>query len=174
MFHTVLLAVAVRAGDARTPTGAAVRAVAIQLASQGRSPLYVVTVYRPPPMPCVPHPFSPSGAEAELIRRLHAQEQAIRGVVETTFRAYVRGIECAGIQVVPLVCAGDPGEVILRIATEIPADVVVIGVPRTRQPSALGRTAQALWARAPMPIVIVASGQSPLPSEPSVEDDPWD
>jgi nucleotide-binding universal stress UspA family protein len=133
--------------------------VAIQLAQGATSPLYGVTVYRPPPMPFVPHPFSRPGAEAELIRRLHAQEQAVCRVVEANLRTYTRAIERAGIEVVPLVRVGEPGDEVLRVAVELSADVVVIGVPRIRQALALEHTPRAIHTRAPMPLVLVSPSQ---------------
>jgi nucleotide-binding universal stress UspA family protein len=132
MLQTVLLAVSWHEGDVPTPAAAGARALAIQLASQTASPLYVVTAYHSPPLPYVPHPFSPPGTGAALIRRLHAQEQAAHHIIEANLRAYIREIECAGIEVVLLVRAGDPSEVLMRVAAEIHADAMVLGTPGTR------------------------------------------
>ena len=152
----MLLAAALQNWDVPTPYACAAREVAIQLAKGSTNPLYVLTVYSYQAPPITPHPLIGQEVIQESERLLRVEEEAVRTEVEAKLRKYLQPIETAGVAVTPLVRAGNPREEVVRVATEVGADLLVIGSHSKRHVFDIGGTAQAICRRAPATVVMAA------------------
>jgi nucleotide-binding universal stress UspA family protein len=159
MFQKILLAVALQNWEVPTPYACAAREVAMQLAKGALHPLYVLTVYTYEVPPRVqPLLVAPEVVE-ESERLLSAEEAALRTTLEAKLRDYVQVIENVGIAVVPLIRAGSPRDMVVRVAQEIRADCLVIGSHSKRRVFDLGGTAQAICKAAPATVVMASPAQ---------------
>ena len=158
MFHTILLAAALRHGEVPTAHACAARDVATQLAKGSWHPLYVLTVYTPQVPPLLQPPLLGPEAVPVSERILRAEEGAVRVAVEAKLQAYIQPLEHAGVSVVRLLRPGSPREAVVRVAEEIGADGLVIGAHGQRQVFALGGTARAICRRARAVVVLASPG----------------
>ena len=131
---------------------------ALECAKCSDRPIDVLTVVSardlPPILLDVPDPFIAEDAVHELERRLGAEhEEQVRRALETE-AAVLTG---AGIEVTLHVRVGRPADEIIRLATELGTDLIVMGShgKRSLEELLLGSTVENVTKHAPCPVLVV-------------------
>ena len=153
MHKNILLAAALQQWDHYSAYALTARAIAADLA-RGADWLHVLSVYdyetRGLPM---------AGLTSDVVARLkeHAANQTDRLLVEK-MEEYVAPLQGEGLPVSTLLRVGSPRHVIVEVATELEADLVVIGTHSKRGlfDVALGETARHVSEHAPCTVLLVA------------------
>jgi nucleotide-binding universal stress UspA family protein len=131
---------------------------ALECAKCSEGPIDVLTVVSPDELPPilldVPDPFMAEGAVHDAEWRLEAaHEERVRAELasETAFLAE------AGVQVTLHVRVGVPPDEIIRLATELATDLIVIGShgKRSLEEILLGSTVENVTKHAPCPVLVV-------------------
>jgi nucleotide-binding universal stress UspA family protein len=131
---------------------------ALECARCSHRPVDVLTVVSPDELPLflldVPDPFIPSETVHEAEQRLKAEhEERIRRelAAETAFLVE------AGVPVQLHVRVGSPADEIIRLATELGTDLIVMGSHgrRSLEELLLGSTVENVTRHAPCPVLVV-------------------
>ena len=152
MYSTILLAVALQNWDRYSAHALAARDVAGTLAKGAGKPLHVLSVYEYE-IPSV------SGLSADMAtRHRDGIMQSTDSLMERRMNDYIFPLKEDGIVVQSLLRVGNPRELIVQVAGNITADLLVIGSHSKRGifDVALGGTARQVGSRTPCPVVLVS------------------
>jgi nucleotide-binding universal stress UspA family protein len=153
MYKNVLLAAALQRWEQYSAHALAARDAAAVLAGRAER-LHVLTVYEygSARLPA-------SGVAPEMVARAREQEiQQTDALVSQRMDDYVAPLLADGLPVNRLLRVGSPRHVIVEVAQEVGADLIVIGSHSKRGflDIALGGTARHVSTHAPCPVVMVA------------------
>jgi universal stress protein A len=152
MYKNVLLAAALQKWEHYSAHALAARDLAATLGRHAER-LHVLTVYEHEPSRL------PSGVPAEMAAKLREQqiEHVDRAMAEKMDN-YVGPLVAQGLSVSRILRIGNPRHLIVDVAREIGADLLVIGSHSKRGllDVALGGTARHVSGHAPCPVVMVA------------------
>jgi len=153
MYHTILLAVALQDWERYSEHAIALRDVGTALALGSAQQLHVLSVYH--------YDEEPHGRGLTLEMAARATEdfrQRMDVLLRQRLDEYVGPLTAAGVTVTPHLEVGNPREVIVRVARDIKADVLVLGSHSKRGiiDVTLGGTARQISAHAPCPVILVA------------------
>lgn len=153
MDKIILLAAALQRWDLYSTHALAAREVAAALAKDTTQPLHVLSVYE--------YDFkSPtSGLPAEMLAKLHEDTlERTNSLMERKIDDYVEPLQATGLAVEKMLRVGNPRNVIVQTATDLGADLLVIGSHSKRSlfDVVLGDTAKYLSQHAPCPVVLVS------------------
>src|SRR5712691_8069723 len=152
MYPTILLAAALQNWDRYSAHALAAREVAATLAKGASHHLHVLTVYAPPPIDTGNLPAEIATRHREdLMRRTDA-------LMVEKMDEYVAPLKAEGLEVTPILRTGDPREVIVQVATNMNADLLILGSHSKRGllDIVLGGTAQQVSKSAPCLVVLVS------------------
>jgi nucleotide-binding universal stress UspA family protein len=152
MYTTILLAAALQQWERYSAHALAAREVAATLAQGTSHHLYVLSVYDDPPLALgyIPAEMA-SRQQDELWRRTDA-------LMVHKMDAYVAPLQGLGVEITPILRRGNPRDVIVQVATNLKADLLILGSHSKRglMDIALGGTAQQVGKTAPCPVVLVS------------------
>jgi nucleotide-binding universal stress UspA family protein len=161
MSNTILLAVALQRWEQHRAQALAARDVAAALARGTAKHLYVLSVYAYESINTygLPHDVAARYLDEQLQRR--------DACLQRKMAAYVAPLEAAGMLVFQILRVGKAREVVVQVATELKADLLIMGSPSHRSiwDRTRGSTAQQASKRAPCPVLLV-SAQSGLDAAP--------
>jgi nucleotide-binding universal stress UspA family protein len=152
MYNTILAAVALQRWDEYTAHALAVRDVAAALAQSGPKALHVLSVYD--------YEYTrTSGLPQEVA--LKYQEDLMRRTDDSMahkLEAYIAPLKADGLQVTTILRVGNPREMVVQVARDIHADILLIGTHSKRGmlDISLGGTAQQISRRAPCTVLLTA------------------
>jgi len=151
MDPTVLLAVALQDEENPTAHALAARDVAAILTRGSSQPLHVVSVYAYPQDRWRGFPGA-SAAEFASAWRQQTDE-----AMQQNMAAYIAPLQAEGLQIISHLRAGEPHEVILQVAKDVEAGLLVMGIQIKWSvfDVALDGTAQHVTRYAPCPVVWV-------------------
>ena len=152
MYRNILLAVALQNWEHYSAHALAARDVAASLAERAEG-LHVLSVYQDEPVRL------PSGIPEEMSARIREQQTGqVAGSVAAKMEDYVAPLLGRGLPVTKILRAGSARHLVVEVAQEIAADLLVIGSHSRRGllDIALGGTARHLSEHAPCPVVMVA------------------
>jgi nucleotide-binding universal stress UspA family protein len=153
MYNKILLAAALQRWERYSAHAIAARDVAAALARQAKQ-LYVLSVYDNEATR-LPN----SGLPAEMVAQLREQHiQETDRLMAEKMDQYVAPLVSQGVPVSKILRLGSPRNVIVEVAAEIEADLLVIGSHSKRGllDIALGDTARHVSAHAPCTVLMVA------------------
>lgn len=158
-YETILLAAALQRWERYSAHALAAREIAATVARGSSRPLHVLSVYEYEPMP-VPSAGLPSDMTAKL------RDEEIRRTDEFIARKmdeYLEPLLADGLKLTKILRLGDPREAIVQVATEIGADLLIIGSHSKRGlfDIAIGGTAQRVIKHAPCTVVLVSPTKGP-------------
>ncbi len=152
MYTTILLAAALQNWERYSAHALAAREVAATLAKGASHHLHVLSVYDYPPIDTTDLP-------PEVVTR-HRDDMLRRTdtLMAEKMDAYMEPLKAEGLEVTPLLRAGDPRDVIVQVATSIKADLLILGSHSKRGllDIVLGGTAQQVSKSAPCLVVLVS------------------
>lgn len=152
MYHTILAAVALQRWEEYTAHSLAIRDVAAALAQSGPKALHVLSVYD--------YEFTrTSGLPHEVaVKYREDLMQRTDIIIAHKMDDYVAPLKADGVQVTTLLRVGNPRELIVQVAAEIKADLLLIGTHSKRGmlDISLGGTAQQISRRAPCTVLLVS------------------
>jgi nucleotide-binding universal stress UspA family protein len=152
MSNTILLAVALQRWEQPSAYALVARDVAVALARGTSKHLHVLSVYAYERINThgLPHDVAAKYRD-EQIQRLDA-------TIRRKMATYVAPLEAAGMQVSKLLRVGNPREVVVQVATEVEADLLIIGTRSKRgiRDIAFGGATQQISKRAPCPVLLVS------------------
>ena len=156
MYRTILLAAALERWDRYSAHALAARDVAAAMAKGTTRHLHVLSVYD--------YNFKApaSGLPAEMVAQLREEDlRRTNSLMEHKIDDYIAPLKALGLEVTPLLRVGHARGVILQTATELKADVLVIGSHSKRSffEITLGGTAKYLRQHAPCQVVLVSPAQ---------------
>jgi nucleotide-binding universal stress UspA family protein len=152
MHRNILLAAALQNWEHYSAHALAARDVAAALARHAER-LHVLTVYEPETSRI------PSGLPAEMAAKLREQQGGqVERVVAERLDDYVSLLLHEGLPVTKIMRPGTPRHLIVEVASEVSADLLVIGSHSKRGllDIALGGTARHVSEHASCPVVMVA------------------
>ena len=151
MDPTVLLGVALQDGERTTAHALAARDVAATLTRSSSKPLHVVSVYAYPQDRWRGFPGA-SAAESSG-GWVQQTDEAMRH----NMADYIAPLQAEGLQIISHLLVGEPHDVILQVAQDVEAELLVIGTHSKRSmfDVALGGTAQYVSRHASCPVVLV-------------------
>ena len=155
MYTTIVLAAALQNWDRYSTHALAAREVAATLAKGASHQLHVLTVSAPPPIDTGNLPAQIATRHREdLLRRTDA-------LMVEKMNEYVAPLKAEGVEVTPLLRAGDPRAVIVQVATNLNADLLILGSHSKSglRDIVLGGTAQQVSKSAPCLVVLVSPKQ---------------
>ena len=152
MSTTILLAAALQKWDRYSAHALAARDVAATMAKGTSHHLHVLSVYDYPPLTLgyIPAEIA-SRQQDELWRRTDA-------LMVHKMDAYVAPLHGRGMAITPLLRRGHPRDVIVQVATNLKADLLILGSHSKRGllDIVLGGTAQQVSKSAPCLVVLVS------------------
>jgi nucleotide-binding universal stress UspA family protein len=152
MYNTILLATALQRWDRYSAHALAARELALFIASNASKRLHVLSAYD--------HEYERvGGIPHEMAARI--REEAIQRtdqLMQERLSHYTAPLKGEGVEVTELLRVGNPREVIVRIARDIDADLIIMGSHSKRGilDVALGGTAQSVSRRAPCTVALVS------------------
>jgi len=152
VYTTILLAAALQKWERYSAHALAAREVAATLAQGASHQLHVLSVYDYPPLNIGYLPAEiASRHQEELLRRTDT-------LMVEKMAAYVAPLTAEGVEVTPILRAGDPRDVIVQVATNLNADLLILGSHSKRGllDIVLGGTAQQVSKSAPCLVVLVS------------------
>jgi nucleotide-binding universal stress UspA family protein len=149
--HTVLLAAALQRWDRHSMHALAARDVAAAFVSSTSRRLHVLSAYD---CEYIPRTL-PAGMAATLRQEEYERTEAI---MTQKIDEYVAPLVAEGLEVLKILRVGHPREVILDVAREVQADLLVMGTHSKRRifEVALGGTARHVSQHAPCTVVLVS------------------
>lgn len=154
MYSTILLAAALQQWERYGAHALAARDLAAALARLTATPLHVLSLYHYEPVRV------PTGRLPDAVVSKFREDDVRRTdeLMQRKMADYVAPLQAAGIAVAPLLRVGNPRELIVAVAAEIHADLLILGSHSKRGlfDVALGGTAQQVTRRAPCPVVLVS------------------
>ena len=153
MYHTILLAVALQDWERYSDHALALRDAGEALALGSAKQLHVLSVYH--------YDEEPHGRGLTLEMAARASEdfrQRMDVQIRQKLDEYVGPLTTAGITVTSHLEVGNPREVIVRVAQDIHADVLLLGSHSKRGliDVTLGGTARQISSHAPCPVILVS------------------
>jgi nucleotide-binding universal stress UspA family protein len=152
MYNTILLAAALQRWDRYSAHALAARELALFIASNASKRLHVLSVYE--------YGFAPSPEVSPVMAAqiLAEGRERTAKLMEQKLAAFVAPLKAEGLEVSGTLRLGSPREVIVQVARDIQADLLVIGSHSKRSilDVALGGTAQHVSRRAPCQVVLVS------------------
>lgn len=152
MYNTILLAAALQRWDRYSAHALAARELALFIASNASKRLHVLSVYE--------YGFAGS---SEVSPTMEAQvlaegRERTAKLMEQKLTEFIAPLKAGGLQVSGTSRLGNPREVIVQVASDIQADLLVIGSHSKRSilDVALGGTAQHVSRRAPCQVLLVS------------------
>jgi nucleotide-binding universal stress UspA family protein len=152
MYHAILLAVALQNWERYSAHAVAARDVAGLLAKGAAIPLHVLSVYEYERIPA-------TGLSAEMDARYRADQHRQADVLMARrMDDFIAPLKAAGIEVKTFLQVGKPREVIVKVASGVMADLLIIGSHSKRGivDMALGGTARRLTHEAPCTVLMVS------------------
>src|SRR5919109_1973031 len=123
MSNTILLAVALQHWDQHRAQALTAREVAAALARGAAKPLYVLSVY-------AYESINTHGLPPDVAAKYRDEQiQRLDACMQRKMAAYVAPLAAAGVQVATMLRVGKAREVVVQIATELKADVLLMGSP---------------------------------------------
>jgi nucleotide-binding universal stress UspA family protein len=153
MYNTILVAIALQNWDRYSAHALAAREVGVALANGTSKHLHVLSAYDYEDikeMPDLPIDMAARHREDLIFRTNELMRQKLD--------EYVAPLKAEGLKVTTILQVGNPRKEIVQVATNIKADLLIIGSHSKRGllDIALGGTAQQVSRRAPCPVVIVS------------------
>jgi nucleotide-binding universal stress UspA family protein len=153
VYNTILLAVALQDWERYSDHAIALRDLGQSVALGGTKQMHVLSVYH------YDEPPYGIGLSLEMVAR--AREDLIQrtdALMQQKLDEYVAPLKEAGINIIPYLEVGNPREMILRVAHDTGADVLLLGSHSKRGllEVTLGGTARQISSQAPCPVVIVS------------------
>jgi nucleotide-binding universal stress UspA family protein len=152
MYNTILIAVALQNWKQYNAHTLAVREVAATIARGASHRLHVLSVYAYDDLPT-------SGFPPDLVTR-HREDMMHRTdeLMGRKMDEYVAPLKEEGIEVASILRVGNPHQEIVQTATQLKADLLIIGSHSKRGllDVVLGGTAQHVSRYAPCPVVLVS------------------
>lgn len=153
MYRTILLAAALERWELYSAHALAAREVAASMAKSTTHHLHVLSIYD--------YNFKApaSGLPAEMLAQLREEElRRTTSLMEQKIDDYIAPLKATGLEVTSILRTGNPRGVILQTATELKADVLVIGSHSKRSffEITLGGTAKYISQHAPCQVVLVS------------------
>jgi nucleotide-binding universal stress UspA family protein len=161
MYRHILLAVALRQWDERSPHAVAACEAAVALTYGSGAQLSVLSVYDYND----DHPDVLSLPLEGVSRDRDTQMQRVDAQMEAKMKTFLAGVPIHDPPIAPLLKVGDPRQVIVATAEALGVDILVIGAHSKRRlrDVLLGGTATAVSRHAPCAVVMVQPGeQRPL------------
>ena len=153
MYNTILLAAALQRWDRYSAHALAARELALFIAQNSSQRLYVLSAYdyEVPPTTDILANTTITTLRVEHIRRTDI-------LMVQKLDEYVAPLEAAGMEVTKILRVGSPRKVIVQVAREIEADMLIIGSHSKRGilDIALGGTAQSVSRRAPCAVLLAS------------------
>jgi nucleotide-binding universal stress UspA family protein len=153
MYNTILLAAALQRWERYSAHALAAREVAATLVQPTSKRLHVLSAYEYEYLPRTPE-LSP-----EMSAQLAADaQQRTDALMRSKFEDYVAPLRADGIAVEQILRVGTARDVIVQVATNIQADLVIMGSHSKRGlvDISLGGTAQYVSRHAPCMVVLVS------------------
>jgi nucleotide-binding universal stress UspA family protein len=153
VYTTILLAVALQDWERYSDHAMALRDLGEAVALGGAKQLHVLSVYH--------YDEAPRGTGLPLEMVARAREDFMQRtdfLMHQKLDEYVAPLKEAGIDIIAHLEAGNPREMILRVAHDIGADVLLLGSHSKRGivDVTLGGTARQISSQAPCPVVLVS------------------
>jgi nucleotide-binding universal stress UspA family protein len=153
MYRTILLAAALQDWDRYSTHALAAREVAEGLAKGTTQHLHVLSVYD--------YDFKPpaSGLPLEMVVQLREEDlRRTNSLMERKIDDYIAPLKAAGLEVTPILRTGNPRSIILQAATDLKADLLIIGSHSKRSlfDIMLGGTASHISQHAPCTVLLVS------------------
>ena len=164
MYTTILLAAALQDWERYSTHALAARDVAATLAQGAAQQLHVLSVYDYPPVATTDLPPELAARHREdLLRRTDT-------LMVDKLEAYVAPLRAEGVAISPILRVGDPGDLIVEVATNLKADVLILGSHSKRGllDIVLGGTAQQVSKAAPCLVVLVSPQPEGRSREPNL------
>lgn len=163
MSNTILLAVALQHWEHESAHALAARDVAVALARGASQHLHVLSVYAYASV-------NTNGLPPEVAARYRDEQiQRVDACMQRKLATYVAPLEAAGVQVSKLLRVGKVRDVVVQVAAEVKAELLIMGSRGTRglRDITLGSTAQQIGRRALCPVLLVSAknGHGPVPLE---------
>jgi nucleotide-binding universal stress UspA family protein len=165
MYTTILLAAALQDWEHYSAHAVAAREVAATLAQGASHQLHVLSVYDYPPVDTRDLPPEVAIRHREdLLRRTDT-------LMVEKLDTYVAPLHAAGVEVSPILRVGNPRDVIVEVATNLKADLLILGSHSKRGllDIVLGGTAQQVSKAAPCLVILVSPQPEGSGREPGVE-----
>jgi nucleotide-binding universal stress UspA family protein len=153
MSNTILLAVALQHWEQHGPQALVARGVAVALARGASKHVHVLSVY-------AYESINTRGLPPDVAAKYRDEQmQGLDTCLQRKMAAYVVPLEAAGVQVSKLLRVGNIEEVVVQVATEVAADLLIMGAPIKRGILDVvhGGIAQQISKHAPCPVLLVAA-----------------
>ena len=152
-YRTILLAVALQDWEHASAHAVALRDVGSALALSGPKQLHFLSVYQ--------YEEPPHGRGLSLEMAARAREDLMQRMdvaMRRKLDEYITPLKAVGLDVIPHLKAGNPREVIVKVADDITADILVLGSHSKRGllDVTLGGTARQVSSQAPCSVVLVS------------------
>jgi nucleotide-binding universal stress UspA family protein len=151
MYNTILAAIALQRWDEYTAHALAVRDVAASLAQGGPKSLHVLSVYD--------YEFTKtSGLPNDMaVKYREDLMQRTDTAIARKMDDYIAPLQDDGLQVTTLLRVGNPRELVVQVANDIKADILLIGTHSKRGmfDISMGGTAHQINRRAPCTVLLV-------------------
>lgn len=152
-YQTILLAVALQDWDRYSTHALILRDVGAAVALSGPKQLHVLCVYH--------YDDPPHGSGLSLEMAARAREDLMQRMdllMHQKLDEYMMPLKEAGIDIVPHLEVGNPREIILRVAHDTEADLLILGSHSKRGllDVTLGGTARQISSQSPCPVVLVS------------------
>ena len=152
MYNTILLATALQKWERYSAHALAARDVALVMAQSTSKHLHVLSAYE------YDH-VRPTELPVEIAAKLREEQtQRTDSLMAQKIAAYIAPLKAEGLTVESILRVGNPRDVIVQVATDLEADLLIIGSHSKRGflDIALGGTAQQISKYAPCPVVMVS------------------
>ena len=153
MSNTILLAVALQHWEQEGALALAARDVAVALARATSKHVHVLSVY-------AYESIDTYGLPRDVAAKYRDEQmQGLDICLQRQMAAYVAPLEAAGVQVSQLLRVGNAPEVVVQVATEVEAKLLIMGlhIKRGLLDVMRGGVAQLISKRAPCPVLLVAA-----------------
>ncbi|HEY7491124.1 MAG TPA: universal stress protein [Candidatus Tectomicrobia bacterium] len=153
MSNTILLAVALQHWEQHRAQALAARDVAAALARGAAKHLHVLSVY-------AYESINMYGLPPDVAAKYRDEQiQRLDACMQRKMATYVAPLEAAGVLVSEILRVGKAQEVVVRVATEIEADLLIMGSASHRRlwNRTRSSTARQVSKRAPCPVLLVSA-----------------
>lgn len=156
MYQKILVSVALQGEENLSSYAEAAREAAVGMAKGANSCLHVLTVYDYDEITSTQIP--PDLPSDVAVRYREDRMRRIDEEVKKKMEAFVSGINVLGVSATDLIKLGDPKDLIVEVAEEIEADLIIIGSHSKRNifDIGLGGTANAVAKKAPCPVMMMS------------------
>jgi nucleotide-binding universal stress UspA family protein len=152
MYNIILAAVALQRWDEFTAHALAVRDTAASLAQGGPQALHVLSVYD--------YEFTRTSGLPHDVAVKYREDlmQRTDSAMARKMDDYIAPLQADGLQITKLLRVGNPRELVIQVANDLKADILLIGTHSKRGmiDISMGGTAQQISRRAPCTVLLVA------------------